>query len=170
MQLLYEEAAKTGLRPDTGPSWDSERGSVPLPILLRVPRFAIREKAPAPLQSALDRPVPTAELSAPERLRRARTSGRTAKRHKTIILGALMLAVVSVGIVSQNPRLLERLLQRQSGLVQSRDPHERETSVNLSMSGVINGTAADSVIRQNRSAWLQPEIFPLNPENGSEPH
>src|ERR1700693_5295288 len=99
MQLLYEEAAKAGLRPDAGPSWDSERGSVPLPILLRVPRFAIREKAPAPLQSAPDRPGPPAELSAPERVSRVRTSGRAAKNHKTMILAALTLAVVSVGVV-----------------------------------------------------------------------
>ena len=87
-----------------------------------------------------------------------------------IILAALTLAVVSVGIVSQNPHLLEPLIQRRSDLVPSRESHDRDISVNPSTSSATNGTAANSVMRQNRSAWLQPEIFPFNPENGSEPH
>ncbi len=126
MQLLYEEAAKAGLRPDAGPSWGSDRGSLPLPILLRIPRFAIREKAPAPPQSAWT--APCRRPSFPRRIACVE-SGRLEyrpRRRKMIILAALMLAVVSVGIVSQNPHLLEPLIQRQSELVPSRDSHDQD--------------------------------------------
>jgi hypothetical protein len=164
MELLYEKPAGAGLTPDTGQLSNPDRGRLPLPILLRVPRFAYLENA-SPAASLTPNGIETvAAVAAPKDDNRAAgfklRAGR--KRRKIVGLVALALIVIPVAVVSRDPSLMAPLVERWCGYGSGSEP-VKETSDYCAGDNAGKTTTTDADIHPSRSAWLGSEILPFKP-------
>jgi hypothetical protein len=159
MQLLYEKPAGAGLTPEMDQFSDPDRGRLPLPILLRVPRFAYVDSVSLP-------PSPTAEpiaaISPAKHHSGAAAfkfrSGR--KRRKVVGLAALAMIVLPVAIVSRDPSLMAPLVAKWCGYDSRREPvKDIPDAASPNPSTTVT---ADRDVHPNRSAWLD-DIVPFKP-------
>jgi hypothetical protein len=164
MQLLYEKPAGAGLTPDTDELSAPDRGRLPLPILLRVPRFTYSESVSPPASPTPDRIETVAEVSPPKHQHRASgvrfRAGR--KRRQVVGLVALAVFVIPVAVVSRDPSLMVPLIERWCGYG-SGGESVKEISDYPTSPSASKTVTADTDVHPNRSAWLASEIVPFKP-------
>ena len=162
MQLLYEKPAGAGLTPDTDQFSEPDPGRLPLPILLRVPRFAYVESVSLPASPTPDPIESVAAISPPKHHNRASgfkfRAGRT--RRKLVGLIVLALLVIPVAVVSRDPDLVAPLVEKWYGYSSGREP-DKEFSDSATIPSPSKMMTADNDVHPNRSAWLESDIVPL---------
>jgi hypothetical protein len=162
MQLLYEKPAGAGLTPDTDQLSDPDPGRLPLPILLRVPRFAYPESVSLPTSPTPDHTNTVAAVSPPKPRNRASgfkfRAGR--KRRKVVGLIALALLVIPVAVVSRDPSLIAPLVESWCDYGSGREP-AKEISDYAASPSAGKTITADTDVHPRRSAWLGSDIVPF---------
>jgi hypothetical protein len=164
MQLLYEKPAEAGLTPDRDQLDGPDRGQLPLPILLRVPRFAFLE-APSPSAPSTPASVENVAAKSPARHHKAALGSkfRTGRRRRQMIgLVAIGLIVMPVAVVSRDPNLMAPLIERWCGERSGGEP-VLEFTDHPENDSAVRVTTAHSDVHPNRSAWLESDILPFKP-------
>jgi len=160
MHLLYERRSAPEMPvPSVSPA--TER--LPLPILLRVPRFAdgkpkVTPAVPSePLSIRTVSPVRRAEAPGPA-VAKPRRRGRP--KRKILRFTLMFLAIVAAMVISGNPRLLDPAIERWIEFQQS-GYKITGWSFDLTTTASPTDETPSIAASPNRSAWLAPEIIPI---------
>jgi hypothetical protein len=158
MQMLYErpptpEITAKGQRPA-----DGGMAQLPLPILLRIPRFP--DERPSSSGGPSGAPVLASPgTSTATRAATCSTTRKSRPRAKLAVLLLLILAVIPVAAVSREPRLLEPLVSWWIRVQEHRNTTEAGSPGQPAQPDALDSVGA--AVPQKRSAWLDPNIIPM---------